>query len=228
LPEVCTAAHQLTALTGEADILDSLMLLSQVAVSVIPSCVAVSLTVVVDEEPFTITATSPDAAVLDAAQYLDGGPCLQAAQDQQRVDVPDVLDENRWAVYAQAATAHGVRSSLSLPIGGASSTTPWAMNLYAADPNAFTGREEAIAATFHVPTSELVRNADLSFMTRDAALELPQRLRAKATVDQAVGVLRAVRGWEADQARSRLRTAATAAGVPVEKVAEVVLALDPA
>jgi hypothetical protein len=142
--------------------------------------------------------------------------------------VPDVLDEDRWAFYAQAATSGGVRSSLSLPIGGAAGGNPWVMNLYASDPHAFTGSEEILAAAFDVPVTDLVRNADLSFMTRDAARELPQRPQDKAKVDQAVGVLRAVRGWEPDQARSRLRTAAAKAGVPVEKVAEVVLALNPA
>ena len=224
LPEVRAAAERLAALT-DVDLLDGLDALSRRAVSLVPSCVGLSLTVVVDDEPFTLTATSKDMAVLDAAQYLDGGPCLVAAEVRQAVSLPDVLDENRWQYYEQAASSLGVRASLSMPIAGSGGQTPGAINLYASDPQAFRGKEEMLAKVFRVPADTLVSNADLSFMTRDFARQLPARLEEKAKVDQAVGVLMALHGWEAADARSRLRTAASKANAPVEEVANVVLAL---
>lgn len=226
LPEVESAAEGLAALTGELDVLQGLRVLSDVALALVPSVVGVSLTVVLDGEPFTVTATSDDTADLDAAQYLDGGPCADAATEQAPRPVPDVLDEERWRLYRVAAAARGVRSSLSLPLGGAAGPTPGAINLYASEPDAFAGREDLLAEVFQSPTCTFVRNADLTFMTRDAARHLPEQLERRARVDQAVGVLVAVRGWAPDEARGRLTSAADRAGTPLERVAEIVLSLD--
>jgi GAF domain-containing protein len=225
LPEVAAAIDQLAAETGDTSLLDGLLGLAGAAVDLVPSCVAVSLTIVVDDEPFTVTATSAELAVLDAAQYLEGGPCLEATRTAQEVDVPDVLDEDRWRLYEQVASARGIRSSLSMPVGGSAGRTPGAVNLYASDPHAFTGKEEQLAEVFQVPVEEMVANADLSFMTRDFARELPERLEEKSRADRAVGVLVARNGWGPDEARTRLRAAAGKAGVALGEVASVVLAL---
>lgn len=68
-------------------------------------------------------------------------------------------------------------------------------------------------------------NADLSFMTLDYARELPERLEESAKVSQAVGVLIALRGWDPQVARQRLRAAAAKARIGVEQVATVILDL---
>ncbi|HEV7654388.1 MAG TPA: GAF and ANTAR domain-containing protein [Mycobacteriales bacterium] len=224
LPEVRAGAERLASLTG-IDILESLDALTTRAVSVIPSCVGVSLTVIVDGHPFTVTASSDDSALLDAAQYLDGGPCVETARTGVAAAVPDVLDERRWQTYGQAAAALGVRSSLSLPIWGEEGQTPGAMNFYAADPEAFDDSASALAAEFQVPAEHLVANADLSFMTRQFARELPQRLEAKESIDTAVAVLMQQHGWHAEQSRTWLRTAATRAGTTEDEVATLLLSL---
>ncbi len=225
LPEVEQAAERLSALTGELDLLHGLQVLSQVAVSLVPSVVGVSLTVVVDGEAFTVTATSPEIGALDATQYLDGGPCTDAAGGTAPLSVEDLLSEERWQLFREAATAQGVRSSLSLPLGGAGGRTPGAINLYAGEVHAFRGKEELLAEVFQTPVDEFVMNADLGFMTRDAARALPQQLATKAVVDQAIGVLSGTRGWSTDEAGDRLRDAARRAGTPLDQVAELVIAL---
>src|SRR4051794_40550422 len=75
VPEVESAAERLASLTGGGDLLASLRAISELATVLVPSCVGVSLTVVVDGEAYTMTATSPQMAALDAVQYLGGGPC---------------------------------------------------------------------------------------------------------------------------------------------------------
>jgi hypothetical protein len=142
------------------------------------------------------------------------------------VGVRDVLDEDRWQLYRHAAAAHGVRASLSLPLGGAGGQTPGAINLYAADPQAFTGKENVLAEVFQTPAQEFTRNADLSFATREAARGLPLQLEEKAKVDRAVGMLSTLLGCSADEARSRVRAAASRADTPVGKVADLILALN--
>lgn len=74
IPEVREAATRLAAVADETlDLVQRLEAVSLLAVTLLPSCVGVSITVLVDGDPFTVTATSPDIASLDATQYLDGG-----------------------------------------------------------------------------------------------------------------------------------------------------------
>lgn len=226
LPEVRAAAERLTLLTDEVDLLEHLQLLSETVASLVPSCVGVSLTMIVDGEAYTLTSTSEEVAGLEAVQFLDdAGPCLDAALDRRDVRMDDVLDEGRWQLYEQAAGSRAVRSSLSIPVGTGDGPLG-ALNLYAGDVDAFRGRDELLAELFLVPVTDLVRNADLSFSTRDAARALPQRLAEKAREDQAAGVLVATRGWTTAEARARLRDASRRAGVPVARTVDLLLALD--
>src|SRR4051794_11721551 len=87
IPEVQAAAEELAALVDGPDLLQGLRTMAQLASALVPSCVGVSLTVVVDGQPYTATATDPTMAVLDATQYLGGGPCLEAALDRREVNM---------------------------------------------------------------------------------------------------------------------------------------------
>jgi GAF domain-containing protein len=227
LPEVRAVADQLAALGDEAlDLAQGLETVSALVVALLPSCVGVSITVVVDGDPFTVTATSDDMSALDGVQYLEGGPCLDAAAGPGQVRVADVLDEQRWQSFAQAAAAVGVRSTLSLPLRSGSGDPMGALNLYAADPDAFHGRQEQLADLFGVHVNELVANADLAFTTRDSARELPQRLADHVQSNQAVGVLMVLHGWSAAEARERLDHAALRAGTTRSSVARIIMMLD--
>lgn len=226
LPETRAAVEQLNALVDGLDLLQGIGILSDVATALVPSVVGVSLTVVVDGDPFTVTSTSDAMGVLDASQYLDGGPCLEAAElEAGVVNVDDVLDEERWQLYRHATSAHGVRASLSLPLGGAGGRTPGAINLYSSEAGAFRGKEQLLAEVFQTPADEFVTNADLSFMTRDLARRLPEDLAAKAKLDRAAGMLVGLLGWPVDEARERLRSAADQARTPLDQVVELIVAL---
>ena len=71
-----------------------------------PECVALSIAHF-DDNLTSTTATSDELRLLDAAQYLDGGPCEVAAVDGDEVDVGDVLDEDRWQLFALATPSRG-------------------------------------------------------------------------------------------------------------------------
>ena len=228
IPEVRAASARLAALADETlDLVPSLEAVASLAAMLLPSVVGVSITVVVDGDPFTVTATSDDVSVLDATQYLDGGPCVEAATVTDPVVVDDVLDEQRWLLYAQAAAAGGVRSSVSLPLRGSGGDALFgALNLYASEPEAFRGKEAQIAELFGARVNELVMNADLSFMTRELARELPQRLDEHEQVNQAIGVLMGLHGWNEAEARERLAFAAGHARTSAANIARVVMVLD--
>jgi hypothetical protein len=77
--------------TGEVDLVDNLKRAARWVVSVVPECVALSIAHVDEGLTFTLTATSKGQRILDAALYLDGGPCEVAAVGGDEVDVGDVL-----------------------------------------------------------------------------------------------------------------------------------------
>ena len=212
-------------LTG-TNVMDELDALAELVVAMMPGCVGVSLTMVVDGEAFTLTSTSEGASLLDAAQYLDDeGPCLQAAASGQRTAVADVLDEQRWQTFRLTAPAVGVRSSLSLPIPGPGGDVAGAVNVYSSRPDAFRESAEVLAAALQVPMNAVVANADLTFATREYARQFPERVEAKLRTDVAVGLLMELRGWRAEEARTRLRDSAAEAGLPIEKVADLIVSV---
>jgi GAF domain-containing protein len=224
-PEVRLAAERLSELLeGEPDLARHLHVVSMVAELLIPSLVGCSLTLHVEGQPCTMSAVSEVAPVLDAAQYLDGGPCVEAL-DGGSVPVDDVLDEDRWRLYRQTASGTGIRASLSLPLWSKDHEVMGALNLYASEPAAFKGQEDMLAEVFGVRVSDLVTNADLTFMTREWAGELPERVEALELTVRAARALAIRMGWAVEEARSRLADAAARAGAPIEKVAEAVLAL---
>jgi GAF domain-containing protein len=212
-------------LDGEPDLARHLDVVSMVAELLVPSLVACSVTVHVHGQPFTMSSISEDASVLDATQYLDGGPCVDALEGAP-VPVDDVLDEERWRLYGQTATGMGIRASLSLPLRSKEEEEViGALNLYASEPRAFEGEESMLAEVFGARVSDLVTNADLTFMTREWADELPERVEALELTVRAAHALAIRLGWAVEEARSRLADAAARAGAPIEKVAEAVLAL---
>jgi GAF domain-containing protein len=224
-PEVRAAAERLSELLqGEPDLTRHLHVVSQVAELLVPSLVGCSVTVHVDGDPFTLSSVSEDMAVLDATQYIDGGPCVDALHGD-RVDVDDVLSEERWQLYGRTATDRGVQASLSLPLRSTDDQVIGALNLYASEPGAFKGNEAMLAEVFGVRVADLVTNADLSFRSRDWAGELPQRVEALEVTVLAARALAARTGWAVPEARTRLADAAQRAGAPIEKVAQAVLSL---
>jgi GAF domain-containing protein len=225
LPETQALLSRLIA-TGDTELPASLLSMGERIANVVPECVGLSLSII--EEDLTLTLVSSDSRVagLDAVQYVDDGPCLEAVATGELIDmtVDDLLDEGRWLMFAQASAALGVASSLSVPIvidgevvGG--------VNLYASTPNAFEGRHEEIAAVIGTSAEWAVSNADLGFSTRMLAAEAPERYQAELDIDVAVGLIAARHGVSPDEAHQRLRHAAARAGITAAKAARAFKAL---
>ncbi|CAN5127551.1 hypothetical protein BH18ACT9_BH18ACT9_07500 [soil metagenome] len=199
---------------GDTEVHRSLLEMSRRAQEIVPECVGLSLGLIEDGLTFTMVASSAALAELDAVQYLDGGPCI-AAEGQREpiaVNVADLMDEDRWLMYAQASSASGVASSLSLPllrgqqvVGG--------INLYASTGDAFEGRHQELAEALGSSADGMITNADLEFSTRLEAAEAPARLADQDDIDVALGVVSASLGVDITTAHQRLRQAAARAGI---------------
>jgi hypothetical protein len=190
----------------------------------VPELVGLSLAALADDVTVTLVATDADVAVLDAIQYLAGGPCVDGAHGDEVVDfnVDEPDDERRWHTFARATAAKAVCTTLTLPVLEGDQVVG-SVNLYAAAPGAFRGLHDEIAAVFDAWAPGAITNADLSFLTRRSAEESPEALRASMRVETAVGVLMSAESVDADTARGLLEQAARRAGVASEELAGAVL-----
>ena len=224
IPETREALAELVAVE-DPEMDEVLARMARRAQAIVPELVGLSVGMVEEGLTFTLVASNSALASLDAAQYLDDGPCVEAVGQAPReiaTDIEDLLDEGRWRLFAEASAAAGIASTLSMPIlrddkviGG--------VNLYASTPDAFTGRHERLALALDTDPATAITNADLSFSTRLRAVEAPSRIRDTAIIDTAVGVLSAVLGIALDVARERLRRAAAQAGIQEAFLARVLL-----
>jgi len=204
------------ALAGLADLGDrslgaELVRRAEQVEDVVPNLVGLSVASVREGLTFTLAATQEHIALLDAVQYLFGGPCVDAALEGSVLHGGDtdegLLNEQRWAEFARASAARGVMSTLSLPVHDEGRVVG-SVNLYASTPNAFRGKERRVATIMGAWAPGAVHNADLSFSTREAAERTPQKLEDMSVLDQAAGVVMAAH--EVDQVRAREIIAAAA------------------
>jgi GAF domain-containing protein len=192
----------------------------------VPDCLGFSLGSSEHGVTFTVMANEREVAVLDAVQYLTGGPCVAAVEEQRPepigFDLGDLLDEDAWQLFGRASAAKGVRSTLTLPIVD-DHRVAGSVNLYAASCRAFTGHHQQLASVFGAWAPGAVTNADLSFSTLREARRAPQLLRDEVTVHVAVGILVAREGMEVHVAERSLRDASVRAGVSLQDLARAVL-----
>jgi GAF domain-containing protein len=221
--ETREAIDELEPSPAHDDLLAQLMDLGRRTRELVPDCIGLSLANHHLGVTFTLVASDLDIAVLDAVQYIAGGPCVEAVEEDRVVSFcADPVDETSWQLFARAAASRGVASTLTLPIM-VDATVTGSVNMYAASGRAFEGHHEQLAAILGAWAPGAVTNADLSFTTRQVAQRAPGLLRDKAKVETAVGLIAASQGIAIALARKLLGDAARQAGVAEVKLAEVIL-----
>ena len=66
---------------ADPDLERSLMTMSDSVTRIVPECVGMSLTLYDEDITFTLVASSLAFAEIDAMQYIDGGPCVWAVEE---------------------------------------------------------------------------------------------------------------------------------------------------
>ncbi|MCW2816464.1 MAG: hypothetical protein JWN84_3919 [Nocardioides sp.] len=223
IPETARAINELDH--EDDELLEQLLRTGHQVRSIVPDVVGLSISMIDHGVTLTLVASETDIAVLDAVQYLAGGPCVQAVEDDEmQTHDQSSLDENQWHVFADATRAHGVHSTLSMPVIDRG-TVVGGVNVYAATRKAFEGNEEALAGVLGAWAAGAVSNADLSFETRKAAQQAPDVLREAARVDVAVGLLAARLDLDVEESRDRIQRASARAGVTQVRLAEMLRVL---
>jgi GAF domain-containing protein len=208
---------------GDDQVERSVMQMASRVREIAPDCVALSLTVAHGDLTFTVMTDRPGASLLDAMQYLDGGPCVRAVDEDETTTTSDLpTDEGRWQLFARAEKLTGISSTLSMPVIREGRTIG-GVNLYAATNDAFDGHHEELAEACGAWADGAITNADLDFTSRVRAATAPDRLRDRGDLDVAVGVVAEHQSVDLVEARTRIHSAATRASVSDAEFARFIL-----
>lgn len=180
---------------------------AELATAIVVPPAACGITLRRADEVTTVAHSGELALQADEIQYGRGqGPCLESMHTATIVHVPDLAADERWPAYRSHALAHGVRSSLSLPLM-VDGYPVGALNLYTTATHEFDGAEVAHASAFAaqaaIALTIVLRHAD------QVALEdqLRETLATRAVIDQALGIVMGQRGCTASDAFAVLREA---------------------
>ncbi|MFE6197074.1 GAF and ANTAR domain-containing protein [Streptomyces sp. NPDC057838] len=179
--------------------------------------------------PVQLSASSEQAAHLAQIQAtLGDGPCQSALAEGEPVlacDLTSGRDAGRWPVFAQQATAAGVRAVYAMPLGG-DGMCLGTLDLYRDTPGGLTGRQlhvaRLVAGVMTVALMALPRGDEPG--TQDGEAWLSGLASDHDVVYQAVGMIMAQLGVGADDALARLRGDAFAHGRTAVDVARDVIA----
>jgi hypothetical protein len=226
IPETVRAIEELGPFVAEGELLEALSTLGREVERISPRCVGMSVSSREYGVTFTFVASDLQVAFLDAVQFLDGGPCVESIERGVQVayTVEDATDEESWALFARAAAASGIGSTLTLPLIS-SGAIQGSVNLYGATRDTFDGKHEQLAALFETSANRIVTNADLSFSTRLLAEDAPRILESESVLDRSASVVAGLQHVDATTARDRIRTAARRAGISPDQLAEALVSL---
>jgi GAF domain-containing protein len=191
-------------LTDGTDLESLLARVADLAVEQLDGCDMAGVTMMGVEGPTTAVFTDPTAPDIDVAQYRSGhGPCLEAFRTGTMLRIDDTADDDRWPDFAASALAHGIRSTLSLPLQ-VEDEPIGALNLYSRSTGTFEDTEQ-VAVVFVTHAASILANAQAYWKGRALTEQLEEALLSRPVIEQAKGILMKEYGCDADQAFDILR-----------------------
>ena len=181
--------------------------------------VSCGITLQPNGRPLTVASSDITASQVDELQYgLDQGPCLTSLRTGELIRTDDLAADARWGDYGLRAVAHGVRSSLSLPLTAVGRSVG-ALNLYCDKAEFFGGAQTRLAERFAREASVAVGIA--ARLAAEAALtsQLRASLASRSVIDQALGVIMSQQRCTAAEAFAILRAASQHRNIKVREIA---------
>jgi hypothetical protein len=218
------ALEWLSTYGREPDVENSFLEMGRGVRKIVPECVALSICYAGPDYTFTLIADNREAALFDALQYVDDGPCERTVHSGERTAASSPLAEEYWQLLARGWSVAGVASSLSMPVlGEGEGEVVGGVNLYASEPTAFDGHHEDLATVCGAWAGGAVTNADLDFTSRIRAAATPARMRETAAVDIASGLVAEYLGTDLATTAQRISNGARRAGVAVAELARFII-----
>jgi len=223
--ELTSAMSELASLLVDEDDLPGMLdRVAGLAARSIPDCDSAGVTLLAGDEPITAAASDERTLAVDLAQYKVGdGPCLQAYRTRsvQRVAVESAM--HRYPDFAFAAREAGIRSFLASPLlvrgDGIGS-----LNLYSADSHGFASLDEAVVVLFAAQAAVAVANSRMYQSARTLSAQLEIAMSSRAVIEQAKGVVMAVKAVDEDTAFDLLRRTSQAENRKLRQIALDVVA----
>lgn len=205
--ENVTPVELLQLLAQSPDLDAFLDQLVRLAARAVPAARGCGITLRRDGKAFTAASSDVFAAQIDELQYETGqGPCLEALITGTRLQVQDLTTEDRWPRFRAPALAHGLVSSVSLPLTVDKNAVA-ALNFYAHVPHAFAQNDidlaQALAAQCSAALTVILRQNEQNQQRE----QLDAAMRSRSVIDQALGILMAQQRCTASEAFDLLRQA---------------------
>jgi GAF domain-containing protein len=217
-----TELHEALARVVFADrqLSDVLTEIIGIARRAMPNVEAVSITLIRGEKPFTAAYDGQMALDADELQYERGyGPCMDAGRAGQMFLVDDMRTEQRWPDYAQHAAAHGVLSSLSVPLPFQGATIG-ALNTYARRARVIDDHDIELAQEVAAWIAIAIGNAEAAARTSEDLTQLRTAMMSRACIEQAKGILMERHKIKEDEAFTILTHASQRTNTKLRDVAE--------
>ena len=206
------------------DVVDTLDLLVEASTTFASAVEAGILLVDADGNLHVGASSTERASDLEEAQMgVTGGPCRQAIETGQNVEVPDISAEaNRWPEFVATARARGFHSAHAIPMRLRTQTLG-GLNLFSARPGALSDRDQALAETFaQLATISIVQHQIITDQGIVTA-QLQRALDSRIIVEQAKGVLAQQHGIAIDEAFGLLRNHARRTSSGLKQVANQIV-----
>jgi len=220
------SAQALSALSqfvvSKSTMAETLLRVSQITTDALPAADIAGISLLgEDGNPTTGVFTDPDAPEIDAAQYSSGrGPCLDSWRLRQIVRIDDISRADAYPEFAAAALAHGVRSTLSLPLI-AGEEAAGALNLYSRTLAGFTTEDERAGTLLAGAAAIVLVNASAYWQATQLSEQLTHAMQSRAVIEQAKGILMARSPHlTADEAFDLLRKASQRENVKLRDIAK--------
>ena len=185
---------------GDGTLQETLTRVSDLTVQAIEPADLVGITMLVEGRPRTAVFTDEAAPEIDQAQYdADTGPCLDAFREERVIRIESTRSPGPWQEFRDAAAAHGIGSTLSLPIM-VEKTALGAMNLYSQRERAFSDEDVETGTLYTSQAAIVLANAQAYWDARDLATGLSTAMQNRAVIEQAKGMLMGAEGYDEDEA----------------------------
>jgi GAF domain-containing protein len=213
-------------LSGRVPFEETLTQVARITVQAISGADGAGVTLLEKRCDPMIVASAPFVREIDTIQHrLGQGPCISAIADNQALRSGSLISDKRWPKFASRVGNLGVsraQSVLSLPLR-LPGRVIGSLNVYAHVEHAFSedsvrrGEDFAAAAAVTVSNMQALDQAQLY------ASQLEEALHSRATIDQAIGIIRSRTGGTTEEALDSLRAISQRENKRLSAVAELLV-----
>jgi hypothetical protein len=186
---------------GDESVERVLQRIVQYATTLVPGCAAACLTLSSAEGHETAAASDERIQECHAIQFAreGDGPGRETLRWSEPRRSDDLEQEERWPKFATAALRSGFRSCLALPLRTERRDAS-ALNLYADQPDVFSGTTFDVALLFAAQGGVALDNADLYRQNREMVEHLHRTLTTRSVIERAKGMLMSRHGISSEDA----------------------------